>query len=183
MKHLMRLLLLVVGMALSHAAFAQVTVPYEASTGLSSGIIPKTGSNGLLTTSTPGTDYVAPGSVSTMTAAQSFAEVHGTAYAPTLTSNAYAAQSSDCGKTLLLPTGTTPSVTLPNINPGTGECTIKMVQMTSGTSLYTISAVAGGTLVSANGYTHTAKQYATIVLTLIVPSASAATWSLSGEGS
>lgn len=119
----------------------------------------------------------------TFSASQSFGEVHGTAYAPTLTSNNYTTAITDCGKTLLLPTGTTPTITLANVNPGTGECTIKMVQMTSGTSLYTIQAASGGTLVSANSYTHTAKQYATIVLTLIVPSGSAATWALSGEGS
>lgn len=119
----------------------------------------------------------------TFSAAQSFGEVHGTAYAPSLTSNNYTTAITDCGKTLLLPTGTTPTVTLANVNPSTGECTIKMVQMTSGTSLYTIQAASGGTLVSANSYTHTAKQYATIVLTLIVPSGSAATWALSGEGS
>lgn len=119
----------------------------------------------------------------TFTAAQSFGEAHGTAYAPTLTTNNYNAVIGDCGKTLLLPTGTTPTVTLPNINPASGECTIKMVQTTAGTSLYTIQAASGGTLVSANSYTHTAKQWATIMLTLLVPSNSAATWGLAGEGS
>lgn len=117
------------------------------------------------------------------TGANSFAEAHGTSYAPTLTSNNYNAAITDCGKTLLLPTGTTPTVTMPNINPASGECSIKMVQMTSGTSLYTIVAASGGTIVSANSYTHTAKQYATIMLTLLTPSASAAVWGLAGEGS
>ena len=151
---------------------------------ITSGALMKfTDGSGAATAATAGTDYAAPGTTQTFTAAQSFAEVHGTAYAPTLTANNYNAAITDCGKTLLLPTGTAPTVTLPNVNPATGECSIKMVQMTSGTSLYTIQAASGGTLVSANSYTHTAKQYATIVVTLIVPSGSAATWALSGEGS
>lgn len=138
-------------------------------------------SGGTFTTS--GTCALDPTHANNFSGAQQFAEAHGTAYAPTLTTNNYNAAITDCGKTLLLPTGTTPTVTLPNINPTNGECSIKMVQTTAGTSLYTIQAASGGTLVSANSYTHTAKQYATIVATLIVPSGSAATWSLSGEGS
>ncbi len=170
----------------SGAANIVITPPVILPPGAGSGTVTSITCNSGLTggaITTSGTCALDLAHANTFTAAQAYAEVHGTAYAPTLTSNAYTPTIADCGKTLLLPTGTTPSVHLPNLNPGTGECTIKMVQMTAGTSLYTIDAVSGGTVVSANSYTHTAKQYATVVVTLIIPSGSAATWDLSGEGS
>ena len=126
----------------------------------------------------PGTDTVAGlGTAQSFTAANTFAEVHGTAYAPTLTSNNYNAASSDCGKTLLLPTGTTPTLTLPNLN---AACSIAIVQMTA--VQYTVQAASGGTLVSVNSFTKTKGQYAILFLTIIVPSVSAATWDLAGDG-
>jgi hypothetical protein len=126
----------------------------------------------------PGSDTVAGlGTAQAFTASNTFAEVHGTAYAPTLTSNNYNAASSDCGKTLLLPTGTTPTLTLPNLN---AACSLAVVQMTA--VQYTIQAASGGTLVSINSFTKTKGQYAILFLTIIVPSASAATWDLSGDG-
>ena len=109
--------------------------------------------------------------------ASTFAETHGTTYAPTLTSNNYTAATTDCGKTLLLPTGTTPTLTLPNLN---ASCTIVVIQNSA--TQYTVQAASGGTLVSVNSYTKTKAQNAILFLTIIVPSASAATWDLAGDG-
>jgi hypothetical protein len=118
----------------------------------------------------------------THSGSESFAQVNGIAYPPSFTSGSnYNAASSDCGKTLLLPTGSSPTVTMPNISPASGECSIKMVQMTS--AQWLVQVASGGTLVSVNSYSHTKAQYAVIVLTLIVPSTTAATWDLSGDGS
>jgi hypothetical protein len=117
----------------------------------------------------------------TWTGAQSFAEVQGTTYAPTFTSNNYNAVTGDCGKVLLLPTGTTPTVTLPNINPGTAGCVITFVQYSAVQD--TFQAASGGTMdTNVNSYTKTKGTNAIVNLILTVPSVSAAHWLLSGDG-
>jgi hypothetical protein len=113
----------------------------------------------------------------TFSAAQTFGETHGTTYAPTLTSNNYNAATTDCGKVLLIPTGTTPTVTMPNVN---AACTIVLVQASA--TQFTVQAASGGTIHSVNSYTKSKAQYAVLFLTIIVPSASVAEWTLGGDG-
>jgi hypothetical protein len=113
----------------------------------------------------------------TFSAAQTFGETHGTTYAPTLTSNNYNATTTDCGKVLLIPTGTTPTVTMPNVN---AACTIVLVQASA--TQFTVQAASGGTIHSVNSYTKSKAQYAVLFLTIIVPSASVAEWTLGGDG-
>ena len=182
MKHLIRLLLLVVGMALSHAALAQVTVPYEASTGLSSGIIPKTGSNGLLTTSTVGTDYVAPGTATTFTATQTFAGVNGGVNVQSGTT--YTIVATDCGKTLLM-TGTSPVVTLAaSIAPASGtSCIIGVIQGGSTKVSVNGSAVSAASLVSAHSYTGTNGTIGSTIDVILTTVSATATAYLTGDGS
>ena len=117
----------------------------------------------------------------TWSGAQAFAQIQGTTYAPTFTSNNYTAAVSDCGKILLLPTGTSPTVTLPNINPATKGCVITFIQYSSVQD--TFQAASGGTMdANVNGYTKTKGQNAVVNLILTVSSASAAHWLLSGDG-
>lgn len=136
-------------------------------------------SNNTLTLPTTASDTLAGlGTVQTFSAAQTFGEVHGTTYAPTLTTNNYTAQASDCGKTLLFPTGTTPTLTLPNLN---SSCTIIVVQNSA--TQFTPQAASGGTLATnVNGNTKSKAQNAILIFTITVPSASAATWVWSGDG-
>jgi len=136
-------------------------------------------SNNTLTLPITATDTLAGlGTVQTFSAAQTFGETHGTTYAPTLTSNNYTTQASDCGKTLLFPTGTTPTLTLANIN---AACTIVVVQNSA--VQFTPQAASGGTLnANVNAFTKSKAQNAMLIFTIIVPSASAATWIWSGDG-
>lgn len=113
----------------------------------------------------------------TFTASQTFGESHGTTYAPTLTSNNYNVATTDCGKTLLIPTGTTPTVTMPNLN---ASCTVVLVQ--SSATQFTVQAASGGTIRSVNSYTKSKAQYAVLFLTIIVPSGTVAEWALAGDG-
>jgi len=113
----------------------------------------------------------------TWSAAQTFTEVHENQYAPTPTSNNYTLQSTDCGKTLLLPTATTPTLTTFH---STVACTIVAVQMTA--AQYTITAASGDTVVNVNSFTKTKGLGAIIVLKVTTPSGSAATWTWSGDG-
>ncbi len=116
--------------------------------------------------------------VNTWGGAQTFGEAHGTTYAPTLTSNNFTATTTDCGKTLLFPTGTTPTLTLPNLN---AACTIVVVQNSA--VQFTPQAASGGTLnANVNGFTKSKAQNAFLMFTITVPSASAATWAWSGDG-
>ncbi len=119
--------------------------------------------------------------VNAFTAALTVDEVHGKSYAPTLTSNNYTAVSSDCGKILLLPTGTTPTITLPNINPASGGCVISAIQTTS--AQYTPQAASGGTLTAnVNSFTKSKGIGAGVSFILTTPSASAAVWAWTGDG-
>lgn len=60
------------------------------------------------------------------TGAETFGEVHSTPDAPSLTANNYTLQASDCGKTLIMPAGSSGAlVTLFNYN---GSCTIAIDQ-------------------------------------------------------
>jgi Pectate lyase superfamily protein len=111
----------------------------------------------------------------------SFAETHGTSYAPTLTSNNYTATIEDCGKTLKLPQGSTgPTITMPNINPVSGECSIKLIQ--TGTLQYGVVAAGGATVNIINSASRiTQGPHAVVIATLETPSTSAAVWDIEGE--
>lgn len=110
--------------------------------------------------------------------AETFGETHGTTYAPTLTSNNYNAATTDCGKILLFPTGTTPTLTLPNLN---AACTINVIQNSA--TQFTPQAASGGTLsANVNSFTKSKAQGAFLTFTITVPSASAATWAWTGDG-
>ncbi len=112
---------------------------------------------------------------------EAFGETHRTTYAPTLTSNNYDAVVTDCGKILLLPTGTTPTITLPNISPASGDCVISVIETTS--AQYTPAAAAGGTLTAnVNGFVKTKGVGAFAIFVLTTPSVSAAVWMWSGDG-
>ncbi len=135
--------------------------------------------NNVVKTTCSGGDVTQAGN-NTFTGINVFGETHSTTYAPTLTSNNYTVLTSDCGKILLLPTGTTPTLTLPNINP-TGGCVIRAIETTS--DQYTPGAAAGGTLTAnINGFTKTKGVGAFVVFVLTTPSVSAATWMWSGDG-
>ncbi len=109
------------------------------------------------------------------------AEDLGKTYTVALTSNNYNVQKSDCGKILILPTGTTPTVTLPNINsPTVGKCVVGFIQNTA--TQYTIQAASGGSVFNNGSFTKTKAIYAVVVAVLIVPSDSAATWYWTGDG-
>jgi hypothetical protein len=117
----------------------------------------------------------------TFSGIQTFGEVHGTTETVTLTSNNYDAVVGDCGKTKRLPTGTTPTVTLPNIDPASGSCTITFV--TTVAKAYLFNAASGGSKQNSQGF-YTSRGTAagdTISVILITPSASAALWSLAGD--
>ncbi len=121
------------------------------------------------------------GTVQSFTAAQAFAEVHGTTETVTLTSNNYNAVVADCGKTKLLPTGTAPTVTLPNISPASGSCTITFV--TTVTKAYLFNAASGGSKQNSQGFYTTRGTAAgdTVSVILVTPSVSAAVWNVAGD--
>jgi hypothetical protein len=139
---------------------------------------PATG--GVSMTFPAGTDTVAAlGTVETFTAAQTFAEVHGgLPEVVVLTSNDYVAVAADCGKIKTLPTGTTPTVHLPNLNVG---CTIVFV--TSVAKSYQFLAASGGSTINSQGFSHSRGTNAgdTVSATIVVNSGSAATWNISGD--
>jgi hypothetical protein len=139
---------------------------------------PATG--GVSMTFPAGTDTVAAlGTAETFTAAQTFAEVHGgLPEVVTLTSNDYVAVAADCGKIKTLPTGTTPTVHLPNLNVG---CTIVFV--TTAAISYQFLAASGGTVINSQNFTKSRGTNAgdTISATIVVNSGSAAKWSISGD--
>jgi hypothetical protein len=148
------------------------------STGATTFTSANSGSSNFTVTIPAVTDTLAVlGTAQTFSASQTFGESHGTTYAPTLTSNDYTATTTDCGKTLLMPTGTTPTLTLPNLN---AACTIVAVQNSA--TQFTVQAASGGSVVSVNSYTKSKAQNAILFLTIITPSASAAKWALAGDG-
>jgi hypothetical protein len=66
---------------------------------------------------------------------------------------------------------------MPNLN---AACTIVLVQASA--TQFTVVAASGGTIHSVNSYTKSKAQYAILFLTIIVPSASVAEWTLAGDG-
>jgi hypothetical protein len=120
---------------------------------------------------------VALGSANTWTAANTFAEVHGAVNARGLTTNVYTAVTADCGTTVVLPTGTTPSVTLPNLNT---PCTITFILSTA--VAYTFNAASGGSTNNTSAFHVSKATIGTMVgATIMTPSATAAVWTLSGD--
>jgi hypothetical protein len=108
-----------------------------------------------------------------------FAEVHGgLPEAVTLTANDYVATAADCGKVKTLPTGTTPTVHLPNLNAG---CTITFV--TTAAISYQFLAASGGSTSNSQNFTHSRGTNAgdTVIARIVVNSGTAATWNISGD--
>ena len=107
-----------------------------------------------------------------------FGTVVGAREAVSLTSHNYTATSSDCGKIKTLPTGTSPTVTLPNLNQ---ECTI--VFETTAAISYTFQAASGGSTQNSQNFTHTRGSHAgdTVSVNIVTPSSSAATWNIVGD--
>ena len=105
-------------------------------------------------------------------------EVHGQTDTVILTNNNYTAVVGDCGHVKLLPTGTTPTVTLPNI---TGTCTITFI--TTAAIAYNFVAASGGSIANSQAFTHTRGTHAgdTVNVYLTTPSGTAATWTISGD--
>jgi hypothetical protein len=131
------------------------------------------------TVTTTGTCTLDLTHVNAWTGAQTFAEVHGgLPEVVALTSNDYVAVAADCGKIKYLPTGTTPTVHLPNLNVG---CTIVFV--TSVAKSYQFLAASGGSTINSQGFSHSRGTNAgdTISATIVVNSVSAATWNIAGD--
>jgi hypothetical protein len=129
------------------------------------------------------TDTVAVlGTPQVFTASQTFGEVHGASDVVTLSSNNYAAVIGDCGHTKLLPAGTSPTITLPNINPAAGVgCVITFVT-TAATSYQAVAAGSGTTQNSLNfSHSRGANAGDHINAILVTPSSTAAKWDLSGD--
>jgi len=132
-------------------------------------------------TGTSGTTLPFLDGTNTFSGIQTFGEVHGTTETVSLSSNNYNAVVADCGKTKLLPTGTTPTVTLPNINPASGSCTITFV--TTAAKAYLFNAASGGSKQNSQGFYTTRGTAAgdTVSVILITPSVSAAAWNVAGD--
>ena len=135
MKHLARLLALILGVTFAHGAWAQSTEVYESSTGLGSGLVPKTGTTaGQLVGASAGTDYVAPGTATAFTAPQSSTPVSLTISTSTFTPTMASGQNfqillvhASCPCTIANPSGTlTPGtfITLAITQSSTGSDTI-----------------------------------------------------------
>ena len=107
-----------------------------------------------------------------------FGTVTGTREAVTLTSNNYTVTATDCGKLKTLPTGTSPTVTLPNLNQ---ECTI--VFETTVAISYQFVAASGGSTQNSQGFSHTGGTNPgdTVIVNIVTPSATAAKWNVSGD--
>jgi hypothetical protein len=104
-------------------------------------------------------------------------EVHGAVNARALTANIYTAVTADCGTIVVLPTGTTPSVTLPNLNT---PCTITFILSTA--VAYTFNAASGGSTNNTSTFHVSKATVGTMVgATIMTPSATAAVWTLSGD--
>ncbi len=121
---------------------------------------------------------VATSSTLTWTGAQTFGEMHRAVEAVTLTSNNYTVVAADCGKVKTLPTGTTPTVTLPNLNAG---CIITFV--TTVTKSYHFIGAGGSTIINSQGFFNTRGTAAgdAVSVAIVVPSGSVAVWVASGD--
>ncbi len=175
---------------LSGATSGTATVQVPAAAGTAT-IFQLPGTNGsstnVLTTDGTGvTSWTAAGSgdatlagTQTFTGIKTFGEVHGgLPEVVTLTSNDYVAVAADCGKVKTLPTGTSPTVHLPNLNVG---CTITFV--TTAAISYQFLAASGGSVINSLAFSHTRGTAAgdTVSATIVVNSGSAAKWNISGD--
>jgi hypothetical protein len=116
------------------------------------------------------------------TGAVTLGEMHGTIDTAVLTGNNYTTLAGDCGHTKLLPTGTTPTITLSNINPASGvDCKIKFI--TTAAISYHFIAASGGSIINSQAFSHTRGANAgdTVIVDLVTPSATAAKWNISGD--
>jgi hypothetical protein len=121
---------------------------------------------------------VAVGAANTWTGINTFGEIHTAVQTVALVSNNYTLVAADCGKKKILPTGTSPTVTLPaNMNQ---ECTVTFI--TSVAISYTFSQASSGSINSQN-FTHSrgANANDVISVTVTVPSATAAKWAVVGD--
>ncbi len=111
------------------------------------------------------------------TGSNTFGEVHPTTDQVTLTTNNYAAVIGDCGHVKVLPTGTTPTVTLPNLNT---SCVITFIVRAAVS--YTFNITGSGTKINVAGkFASTAAAGAQISAVITQPSGTAAEWALVGD--
>ncbi len=144
---------------------------------LAIGAISGTGTAVTASTGTSGHTLPFLDGANTFSGTQTFGAVMSTVNAQTGTT--YTLLSSDCGKTVLITNASAITVTAPN-NLAIG-CHVAIVQ--GGAGQITISAQAGGTLVSAHSYTKTFGQRAGIGLSVLTNAGgSAAEWYLFGDG-
>ncbi len=130
----------------------------------------------LVQTVTGGGGVTASGT-NNFTGANTFAEVHPTTDQVTLTSNNYTPVVGDCGHIKVLPTGTTPTVTLPNLNT---SCVITFIVRAAVS--YTFNITGSGTKINVTGkFASTAAAGAQISAVITQPSGSATEWALVGD--
>jgi hypothetical protein len=175
------------GMTLAVAVTGTVPWTITNSTGLTlNGLAVTTllpGDSGTFVANSDGThlDYFA-GARQTITSPLYVNEAHGTLDTVTLTSNNYTAVVGDCGHTKLLPTGTTPTVTLPNLNLAAGvDCTITF--RTSVAISYKFQGTGSGVVENSQGFFNTRGTAADDVVSvqLKTPSSTAAHWGVGGD--
>lgn len=122
------------------------------------------------------------GANNSWTGVSSFGEVHGTVSAATLTTNNYSAAVGNCAAIIYLPTGTTPTVTLPNIAaPPNNECHITFI--TSVAISYQFIPSGSGIIHNSQNFTHTRGTNAGDVVNAILqtPSPTNAVWTITGD--
>ncbi len=120
---------------------------------------------------------VAAAGANNFTGSNTFSEVHPTTDQVTLTSNNYTAVIGDCGHIKVLPTGTTPTVTLPNLNT---SCAISFIVRAAVS--YTFNITGSGTKINVAGkFASTAAAGAQINAVITQPSGSATEWALIGD--
>lgn len=119
------------------------------------------------------------GSPQAFTGVNSFNTVWGTIETVTLTTNNYTIVEADCGKLKVLPTGTTPTVTLPAAM--NHPCAVKFV--TSVAISYNFIVGGSATKINSQAFYHTRGTNAgdTVVVEVVTPSATVAAWNVAGD--
>jgi hypothetical protein len=134
--------------------------------------------DGTETCATPaGGGDVSAAANNTFSGVNTFGEVHLQSDQVTLTSNNYTVVVGDCGKIKVLPTGTTPTITLPNLNT---SCAVNFIVRAAVS--YTFNITGSGTKVNVSSkYASTAAAGAHVTAVITQPSGTAAEWTLIGD--
>jgi hypothetical protein len=136
----------------------------------------KINTDGTETCATPAGD-VSAAADNTFSGSNSFGEIHPQTDQVTLTSNNYDVVVGDCGKIKVLPTGTTPTITLPNLNT---SCAVNFIVRAAVS--YTFNITGSGTKINVSSkYASTAAAGAHVTAVITQPSGSAAEWTLIGD--